>query len=97
MGVARWLPPNLTQERDLLLVATVQPPMRDNESLNAEVDSLWTNVHQLADRTRMLEKALDTRATPLWRRLLFRLDGWPAWYRVVTHPAWRPWRRWWVS
>lgn len=63
----------------------------------AEVDSLWFNVNQQADRIRLIEKRFDTLDTPLWRRILFRIDGWPAWYRVVTKPQWRPWHRWWHS
>jgi hypothetical protein len=59
--------------------------------------SLKFNDEQLAGRVRMLEKMIDTRATIWWKRALFRLDGWPPWYVVAEIPAWRPWRRWWVS
>lgn len=52
---------------------------------------------ELQKRVRMLEKMLDTRATPLWRRVLFRIDGWPSWSVVAHRPAWRPWRRRWTS
>jgi hypothetical protein len=55
----------------------------------------WLRDH--ADRLRHIEKMLDTLDTPWWKRLLFRLDGWPPWYRVARAPAWRPWRRWWRS
>lgn len=71
--------------------------MSDDPSYRAEVESLWFNVDQQADRIRMLEKMLDTRATPLWKRILFRVDGWPSWSIVAKNPAWRPWRRWWTS
>ncbi len=66
-------------------------------SLRAETASLQTNDEQLAERVRAIEKMIDTRATPLWRRILFRLDGWPPWYIVAERPARRPWRRWWRS
>ena len=59
--------------------------------------SLQINQEQLAGRVRLLEKMLDTRATPLWKRWLFRLDGWSSWPTVDTAPAWRPWRKWWRS
>lgn len=63
----------------------------------AQFESIWVNLRELAARTRTLEKMLDTRATPLWRRIVFRLDGWPSWTKVADRPAWRPWRRWWMS
>lgn len=54
-------------------------------------------VAALEQRIRFLEKQIDTLGTPLWRRVLFRLDGWGPWYRVAPAPAWRPWRRWFTS
>lgn len=68
-----------------------------DDSTRAELDSLRINDEQLAGRVRHLEKMMDTRATPLWKRLVFRLDGWPSWVVVAERPAWRPWRRWWRS
>lgn len=52
---------------------------------------------ELERRVRYLEKVIDTRATPLWRRILFRIDGWPTWAIVAKAPAWRPWRHFWTS
>jgi hypothetical protein len=66
-------------------------------SANAEIESLKVNVRQHAGRIRELEKKLDTRATPFWKLILFRLDGWPSWAIVADYPQWRPWRRWWTS
>lgn len=51
----------------------------------------------LADRLRRVEKQLDTHGSPWWKRILFRADGWPAWWVVARKPDWRPWRRWWTS
>jgi hypothetical protein len=65
-------------------------------SHRAEIDSLWVNCRQLAGRVRYLEKLADIYESPGWKRLLFVLDGWPA-HRVVSRPAWRPWRRWFTS
>jgi hypothetical protein len=70
--------------------------MRDPESVDAEIDSLWVNVNQLAGRTRQLEKIHDVWDTPWWRLVVFVVDGWPL-RRVVKQPQWRPWRRWWTS
>lgn len=44
---------------------------------------------------RHMQKQLSTLGSPWWRRLLFRIDGWPPWWIVADHPMWRPWRRWW--
>lgn len=68
-----------------------------DESVRAEIDSLIFNGGQLACRVRLLEKMIDTRATPFWKRAIFRVDGWPPWYVVAENPAWRPWRRWYRS
>lgn len=56
-----------------------------------DIDSLWVNYRQLAGRVRTLEKMIDTKDSPWWKRLWFRIDGWPAWYRVVERRSWRPW------
>jgi hypothetical protein len=66
-------------------------------SLKAEVESLKVNDEQLASRVRLLEKIIDTRATPFWKRILFRIDGWPSWATIADKPAWRPWRKWYTS
>ena len=52
---------------------------------------------ELRRQLRHIEKMFDTLNTPLWKRILFRLDGWPRWTVVTDKPAWRPWRRWWRS
>lgn len=72
------------------------PPVRDLPSLDAEVDSLWVNVRQLHEAVRRLQELEDTMDTPMWKRAVFVLDGWPL-FRVVERPQWRPWRRWWTS
>ncbi len=58
----------------------------------AHVHSLIVNQRQLASRLRLLEKMFDTKASPWWKRLWWRLDGWPAWYRVGPRSR-RPWHR----
>lgn len=60
---------------------------------DARLESLEFNYRQLAGRVRLLEKMLDTKATPLWKRVWFRIDGWPAWYHVAAQRQWRPWHR----
>jgi hypothetical protein len=63
-----------------------------SESVAAEIASLWVNIRELSGRVRTLEKALDTKSSPWWRRLWWRIDGWPAWYQVGSR-SWRPWHR----
>lgn len=83
----------------LVGTAMIVPDRRFDSFDNAApvILSHEVNIRQLQDRVRYLEKLLDTLGTPWWKRALFRLDGWPPWYVVARHPAWRPWRRWWVS
>lgn len=66
------------------------------EEAEVHVRSLTQRVGELERRVRALEELEDTMATPLYKRLIFALDGWP-WWRVVARPQWRPWRRWWTS
>jgi hypothetical protein len=60
------------------------------ESLRAETASLALNDEQLAARVRYLEKLIDTKNSSWWKRLWWRVDGWPPWYRVGPRA-----RRWW--
>lgn len=62
----------------------------------ADINSLWVNYDQLMNRLRYLEKVHYIHDSPLRRRILWSIDGWP-WRRYVEEPQWRPWRRWWRS
>ena len=66
-------------------------------SLKAQLESIELNQRIQADRIRKLEKVIDTRATPLWKRVVFRVDGWPSWAYLADSPSWRPWRKWFTS
>lgn len=45
-----------------------------------------------------MDQRFDTLQTPLWKRIMFRIDGWPGQRNLnAERPAWRPWRRWWTS
>jgi hypothetical protein len=48
---------------------------------------------ELRQQLRHMQKQLDTLGSPWWKRLWFRIDGWPAWYVVAERRAWRPWHR----
>lgn len=59
--------------------------------LSSIVDQLERDMRDQAQR-------FDTLQTSLWKRILFRLDGWPGQRDLnAAKPAWRPWRRWWRS
>jgi len=61
-------------------------------NFEAEIESLKVNVDQLQQRTRDLEKRFDTLQTSLWKRLWFRIDGWPGQKNLnASERAWRPW------
>lgn len=60
------------------------------EEARTHIASLWINQRDLAGRVRLLEKMLDTKDSPWWKRLWWRIDGWPAWYRVGRRSR-RPW------
>jgi hypothetical protein len=53
------------------------------------------NAHnELWARVRHIEDQLDTLGSPLWKRVLFRADGYEPWYVVDPRRRWRPWHRW---
>lgn len=56
--------------------------------------SLLAQNAQLGARLRTVEKKQDTQGSPWWKRVWFRLNGWPPWYVVAEKASWRPWRRW---
>lgn len=59
---------------------------------DAEIDSLLVNVEQLWHEVRDMQKRLDTLQTRWWKRLWFRVDGWPGQNDLnATRRAWRPW------
>lgn len=64
----------------------------DPASLRAEIESLKVNVLQLQERTMDHEQRFDTLQTRWWRRLWFRIDGWPGIVDLnADRRAWRPW------
>lgn len=70
---------------------------RQYANLYAEVKALNLRCSSV-ERTMMVhDEELDTGfRTPLWKKALFVIDGWPL-SRLADRPAWRPWHRWWVS
>jgi len=60
----------------------------------AEIESLKVNVQQLHDMVRDHEQRFDTLQSPLWKRVWFRILGWPGQRNLnAERPDWRPWNR----
>lgn len=58
----------------------------------AEIESLKVNINQLWHAVRDMEKRFDTLQTPLWKRIWFRIDGWPGQTNLNSPKrSWRPW------
>lgn len=67
-------------------------------NLEQRVASLEYNVAQLQYTASDHAQRFETLQTPIWKRLLFRIDGWPGQRNLnADRPGWRPWRRWWTS
>ena len=68
--------------------------MGELESLEARVKSLEANLEQWQHMTRDHEQRFDTLQTPLWKRVWFRIDGWPGQCNLNAEKrSWRPWHR----
>ncbi len=64
----------------------------DVDSLEQEVRSLTVKVEELERLVSDHAQRFDTLQTPLWKRLVFRLDGWPGQRNLnAQRRAWRPW------
>jgi len=80
------------------MAAQSEVQVRSVEEAEVHIESLHVRVGELERLARDQAKRLDTLQSPAWRRLLYRLDGWPGQLDLnAPAPAWRPWRRWWRS
>jgi hypothetical protein len=61
-----------------------------DEQTKAFAESTQINIDELQRRVRYLEKVIDTKSSPWYKRLWWRIDGWPAWYEVGPKR-----KRWW--
>jgi len=72
--------------------------VRSLDEAEVHVRSLTVRLDGLERASSDLVQRFDTLQTPLWKRILFRLDGWPGQNDLnAERPAWRPWRRRWTS
>jgi hypothetical protein len=73
-------------------------PVPTLDEAETHISSLTVRVDELERLARDHAQRLDTLQTPVWRRIVFRLDGWPGQRDLnADRPSWRPWRRWWTS
>ncbi len=71
--------------------------IRSFDEVEVVVNGLLVRVAQCERLTIDHAQRFDTLQTPLWKRIVFWLDGWP-WHDLnAERAAWRPWRRWWHS
>lgn len=72
----------------LLMQVSSQPQQLDQQLLK----SLNTKVELLEQKVSDHEQRFDTLQTRLWKRLWFRIDGWPGQRNLnADKRAWRPW------
>lgn len=68
--------------------------VRSIEEAEVHVRSLTVRVEELEREVRDHAQRFDTLQTSLWKRLLFRLDGWPGIRDLnAPHRVRRPWHR----
>lgn len=69
----------------MVRVRSLEEAERHVESLTIRVDGLEREVSDMRQR-------FDTLQTPAWKRLLFRIDGWPGQRDLnASRRSWRPW------
>lgn len=63
-----------------------------DEEIRALMPHVLARLDALEETTSDHAQRFDTLQTPLWKRLLFRLDGWPGQSNLnADRRAWRPW------
>lgn len=68
-----------------------------DEEIRALMPHVLTRLEELERIQSDHAQRFDTLQTPLWKRLVFRIDGWPVRDLNAPAPAWRPWRKFWTS
>lgn len=69
--------------------------IRSREEAEQQLNSLTVRVEQMERMVSDHDQRFDTLQTPLWKRIWFRINGWPG-IRDLNAPAphRRPWHRW---
>ena len=67
------------------------PPMTDEE-VRTVMPHVLSRLDELERRASDVDQRFDTLQTPLWKRVWFRIDGWPGQRDLnASSRAWRPW------
>jgi hypothetical protein len=57
-----------------------------------EVRSIYGRLDRIEGELSDIQQRFDTLQTPLWKRIWFRIDGWPGQNDLnAERRAWRPW------
>lgn len=73
---------------------SISPSRSEFDSLSAKIKSLEFNMAQVQHAVSDHEQRFDTLQTRLWKRLWFRIDGWPGIKNLNAEKrSWRPWHR----
>lgn len=70
------------------------PEVRSLEEAATVIRSVYARQDELERLVRDHAQRFDTLQTPWWKRLWFKVNGWP-WYDLNGMQAPRPWHRWW--
>lgn len=66
--------------------------VRSVSEAEVHIASLTVRVQELERLVSDQQQRFDTLQTPLWKRLWFRIDGWPGQRNLNAEGrAWRPW------
>lgn len=64
------------------------------EEAQVHIESLTIRIHKLEQMVSDMDQRFDTLQTPLWKRIWFRIDGWPGQNNLnADHRTKRPWHR----
>lgn len=71
---------------------------RSFDEVEQHIESFRARLDQIEDMTFKHNRMFVVLQTPLWKRVLFRLDGWQGQSNLDSkEPHWRPWRRFYTS
>lgn len=65
-----------------------------DEEVRAVTPHVLSRLDALEGRMSDTDQRFDTLQTPLWKRIIFRIDGWPGQRNLnADKRSWRPWHR----
>lgn len=61
-------------------------------AVSHELGYIYARLDALEETVSDIQQRFDTLQTPMWKRIWFRLDGWPGQNNLnAERRAWRPW------